>query len=240
MIKAVFFDLYNTLARFEPPREELQQKVCREFGIEVTKEGIVKGYAVADNYMVVENARSTISKRAREERRHFFGEYERKVLQGAGVDVAADVALDIFKAIQKIPYDLAPFDDSAQCLEAIKERKLNAGLITNIFGDIQETCNKLGLSSYLDVAVTSEEVQLEKPHPSIFRAALQKAGVEPAEAVHVGDQYNSDVVGARGVGMTPILIDRDGLQNHVNDCIKVSGLMEVLDYLQALVLLRAV
>ena len=231
MIKAVFFDLYNTLACFEPPREELQQRVCREFGIEVTKEGIIKGYVAADNYMVLENAKSTISKRSREERRRFFGEYERKILQGAGVDLAADLALDIFKTIQKIPYDLAPFEDSVQCLEAVKEKKLNTGVITNIFGNILETCDKLGLSSYLDVAVTSEEVQSEKPDPSIFRAALQKADVEPTEAVHVGDQYNSDVVGARGVGMTPILIDRDGLQTHVNDCIKVRGLMEVLNYL---------
>ena len=69
----------------------------------------------------------------------------------------------------------------------------------------------------------------QKPHPPIFEAALRKAGVHPSEAVHVGDQYNSDVVGARGVGIKPVLIDRDGLMCRVDDCIKVRGLMEVLD-----------
>ena len=54
--KAVFFDMYNTLAGFRPSRYEVQSEACREFGIEVTPAGIVQGYAAADAYMTEQNA----------------------------------------------------------------------------------------------------------------------------------------------------------------------------------------
>ena len=51
MVKAVFFDVYNTLAGFQPSRYEIQSRACADFGIKVTPEGILTGYAVADAYM---------------------------------------------------------------------------------------------------------------------------------------------------------------------------------------------
>ena len=54
MIKAVFFDFYNTVGRFWPPREELQATACGEFGIEVTPDGVDVGYSLADAYMARE------------------------------------------------------------------------------------------------------------------------------------------------------------------------------------------
>ena len=74
MIKAVFFDMYNTLSRFEPRREVLQQRVCREFGIEVSELGIIKGYLVADDFMALENGRRHLAKRSQAERQAFFAE----------------------------------------------------------------------------------------------------------------------------------------------------------------------
>ena len=169
MIKAVFFDMYNTLVRFEPRREELQQKVCREFGIEVTKRGILIGYAAADDYMARENALSPLFKRSRDERRDFFGEYERLVLAGADAKVSAEQAGEIFRAIGKIPYDLAAFEDAAPTLNAIKERGVTTGLITNLNRDVWELCEKLALAPHLDFAVTSDEAGAEKPHPAFSR-----------------------------------------------------------------------
>ncbi|MFQ5872914.1 MAG: HAD family hydrolase, partial [Dehalococcoidia bacterium] len=145
-IKAVFFDMYNTLARFDPPREELQQRVCKEFGIEVSKRGILQGYVAADDYMAQEHGRNPLTKRSREEQRQFFSEYQRLVLQGADTDVSRELAGEIFGAIRKIPYDLALFDDAIPCLEEVKERGVKVGMITHIYRDIGEVCDRLGLS----------------------------------------------------------------------------------------------
>jgi putative hydrolase of the HAD superfamily len=79
--------------------------------------------------------------------------------------------------------------------------------------------------------VTSKEVGVDKPNPLIFQAALQRAVVDASEAVHVGDQYKMDVVGARGVGINPILIDRYNLYPEVSDCPRIRNLSELADYL---------
>lgn len=223
--------MYNTLVRFEPRREELQQRVCKDFGIEVTKRGILQGYAVADDYMARENACDPLFKRTRDEQREFFSEYERLILEGAGAKVSGEKAGEIFRAIRKIPYDLAAFEDAAPSLKAVKDRGVKTGLITNLNRDVWELCEKLGLAPHLDFTVTSDEAGAEKPHPGIFEAAMKKAGVKPEEAIHVGDQYNADVVGAQRAGIGAILIDRDGVQGHVDFQPKIRGLAEVVEFL---------
>jgi putative hydrolase of the HAD superfamily len=89
----------------------------------------------------------------------------------------------------------------------------------------------VGLESYLDVIVTAEDVGADKPDPPIFLAALERAGVDASEAVYIGDQYETDIVGARGVGIKPILIDRYDLMPEVSDCPRIHSLSEVVQYL---------
>ena len=232
MFKAVFFDLYNTLAKFDPAREYLQQQVCAEYGIQVTHDGITKGYVAADDFMARENGKHHLAKRTEEARKEFFAEYEHLILLGAGVDVPAPLAGDIFQKIQTIPYHLALYDDAIPCIQALKSRGAIVGMITNIYADLHRTCARLGLTDCLDFWVTSKEAGSEKPHPAIFEMALSKAGVPAADTVHVGDQYYSDVTGARGVGITPVLIDRAGLSNNM-DCTVIQGLSEVPDILHS-------
>ena len=64
-------------------------------------------------------------------------------------------------------------------------------------------------------------------------AALERATVAPEEAVHVGDQHRSDVLGARAVGIHPVLIDRGGWHANVNDCTKIATLDELAPVLAA-------
>ncbi len=233
-IKAVFFDLHNTLARFDPPPVEVQLAVCRELGIPVSPEGIAKGYALADDFMAQEEAAHPLIQRNREERRSFFGQYERLVLQGAGVELSPEKALDVFRRVQRRPLDLALFEDVRPALEALLASKKTLGLITNInlglAGDdrgIQEITARLGLDRYLRFAVTSQEIGASKPHPPIFLAALQRAGVQPHEALHVGDQYRSDIVGALGVGIGAVLLDRASMHADFQECPRITSLSEL-------------
>ena len=59
--------------------------------------------------------------------------------------------------------------------------------------------------------------------------ALERAGVRASEAVYVGDQYETDVVGARGGGINPVLIDRYDLLTKVSDCPRIHSLTELLN-----------
>ena len=97
---------------------------------------------------------------------------------------------------------------------------------------MSQLCRDLGMAPYLDFCLTSEEVGVEKPDPAIFVAALDRAGVKPGEAVHVGDQPRSDLVGARGAGLHAVLLDRGGWHRDVDNCLHISGLTELDDLLQ--------
>ena len=227
MIKAVFFDFYNTLVCFWPPLDEIQQASCRELGLRVSKGGIRKGYAVADEFMNRENATMPLADRSSEERDRFFTEYERLILQGAGLNVSTRLAQQVWQMAIQVPKDLDLFDDVIPGLDLLKRRGIVLGVISNLRRDMKVLCKQLGLEPYLDLCVTSAEAGAEKPHPPIFLAALQQACVRPAEAVHVGDQYESDVQGARGVGMIPVLLDREDLYENVNDCSRIASIPEL-------------
>jgi putative hydrolase of the HAD superfamily len=69
---------------------------------------------------------------------------------------------------------------------------------------IRVVLDRVGLAPYLQRAEFSDDVGLRKPHPEIFHRTLSALGVAPAEAAHVGDDVNTDVAGARGVGMRAI------------------------------------
>ena len=227
MVKAVFFDFYNTLVRFWPPLDEIQQASCRELGLNVGKKGIREGYASADEFMSEENAKEPLAERSPEERDRFFAEYERVILKGAGVDVSLRLAEQVWQMAIRVPKDFSLFDDVVPALELLKKRGILLGVISNLRRDMGDLCEQLGLTPYLNFCVTSAEAGAEKPHPPIFRAALKRAEVRPEEAVHVGDQYKADVQGARAIGITPVLLDREGWYEDVNDCSKIATLPEL-------------
>ena len=227
MIKAIFFDFYNTLAYFWPPLEEIQEASTRELGLNIDKSGIRMGYAAADLHMSRENARSPLADRSPKEKDAFFTEYERIILQGAGLDVTPDMAWQVWRVAVQVPKRFAPFDDVVPALKQLRGRGITVGLITNLRQDMHTLTTELGISPYLDFWVTSVEVGAEKPHPPIFAAALERARVAPAEAVHVGDQHGADVEGARAVGIAPVLLDREGVYPDVRDCPVIATLPEL-------------
>jgi HAD superfamily hydrolase (TIGR01549 family) len=230
-IKAVFFDFYNTLGRFDPPREELQAVACGELGIQVTPQGITLGYALADAYMAREVAALPLRRRDRQGVKDFFTEYECLVLRGAGVEVSLEVGLKVSTRLRDLSYGFALYDDVIPTLDVLKKQGFILALLSNNEGDINKLCERVGLSPYLAFAINSEGAGLAKPHPAIFLDALKRAQVEPHETLHVGDQYEADVKGAQGVGIHPVLLDRDGLKTDVQDCPRIEGLPELMDLL---------
>ena len=234
MLTTVFFDLYGTLAGFAPSRYLVQSEACAEFGIELSPEGVLAGYALADAFMARENSVSPLRTKDPEEKEKFFAEYERLVLQGSGVEVEKDIAARIWERVRQVPYDLALFDDVVPTLRTLKERGLRLGMLSNMDRKGSDLAAHLGLAEFLDSAVTSSEVSIEKPHAGIFLAALERAGASAEESVHVGDQPTSDVEGALGVGMQAVLLDRDGNHEGYERCPRIESLSELADVLESM------
>ena len=227
MIQAIFFDFYNTLGKFYPPRDKLQSSACANFGINITKKGIDKGYALADAFMASVKSHGPLTDLTDTEREEFFAEYENLILKGAGAKVSKDIAYKIWLRIQKMEYGIILFDDVLPTLDLLNQQGLTLGLISNIGGDIRKLIYDLKLSLYIDFTVVSSEVGHEKPHPAIFLSALDKAQVQPSEAIHIGDQIEADVKGARAVGINPVLIDRYSTNQHYTDHPRIKSLIDI-------------
>lgn len=211
--------------------DEIQQASCRELGLQVSKEAIDRGYSVADVYFNQENATRPLSTRTEDERLAFFSRYEQIILENAGIPVSLDLAKQIWKIAISVPKDFIAFEDVIPSLSALRTAGYRLGVLTNLRRDMDLLCDRLGLAPYLDFCVSSAETGAEKPHAPIFLAALEQMAAAPAEAVHVGDQYSSDVLGARAVGMHSVLIDRGSWNTQVNDCPKIGSLAELLSLL---------
>jgi putative hydrolase of the HAD superfamily len=233
MIKAIFFDWFNTLAYYYPPREGLHALACSELGISVDAGKLTRSLVQADQFWFGEEARYPIKMRSPQEQKEFCIQYERLVLQGAEIVIDDEPAWQanqrVWKLVENAGFTL--YDDVLPTLNELKRRGLTLGLISNLRKDMLAICRELKLEPLIDFVVTSAEVGADKPQPAIFQAALQRAKVAPSEAIHVGDQYNSDVIGAQQVGIKPILIDRYHIFDETVDCPKINRLDELWHYL---------
>ena len=107
MIKAVFFDFYNTLVRFWPSVADIQETACQELGLFVNKEAVRQAYIEADKFFNEENGILPISSRSIQGRNSFFAQYEQLILKGAGLDVPLKKALQVWERVDHAPKDLA-------------------------------------------------------------------------------------------------------------------------------------
>jgi putative hydrolase of the HAD superfamily len=232
MIKAAFFDLYQTLVRYEPPREELQAMVLKDFGIDVVSELFRRPMVIADQFLYQELARFPLSQRSEKDKTALYARHQEILLKEAGLEISEQVVLGLLGKMRQFDTKLVLFDDVVPALTDLKNRGLILGLVSNVDHDITPLLDELGLTPLLQVVVTSQDVGCNKPQPGIFHEALRRAGVHASEAVYIGDQYEVDIVGANNAGMKGLLLDRGGFLDDTPGCPKVRSLIQVREQLR--------
>jgi putative hydrolase of the HAD superfamily len=93
-------------------------------------------------------------------------------------------------------------------LATLRAQGLRLGLVSNAYTPgalMRRTLDALGLAGYLDAAVFSSEIGVRKPHPRIYETVLDALGVQPHDAVFVGDRVREDVEGPAALGMRTVL-----------------------------------
>jgi HAD superfamily hydrolase (TIGR01493 family) len=104
------------------------------------------------------------------------------------------------------PANWTPYPDTAAVLAGLTRRGIKTAVVSNIAFDIRDAFRTLGAYDDVDEYVLSFEVGAVKPNPEIFRIALQRLGVDPADALMVGDSEEADG-GALAVGCAFELVD---------------------------------
>ena len=126
---------------------------------------------------------------------------------GGDADTAHEAAVEM-TAAWELHEHFELYEDALPVLDELRAAGLKLGLVSNTGRDLEEFVRHHGLD--VDVAIGSRSHGFTKPHASIFRAALERLGVAPERAAMIGDSPDDDVEGARALGMTAFLLDRDG------------------------------
>ena len=135
--------------------------------------------------------------------------FDAAIMAGAGMP---DVPDSFYRSVEirfARPDSWAVFADVAPALARFAAAGIRLAIVSNWVWDGPRLVAELGLADRFSTIVISDRVGYGKPHPAIFRAALDAVGVPADRALHVGDSYAKDVLGAEGVGMAAMLLTRD-------------------------------
>ncbi len=116
-------------------------------------------------------------------------------------------AVSVGQLMDSIAFEAYP--DAAPAMDELRAMGLRLVCVSNWDCNLPAVLAGIGLAGRFDGIVASATAGVRKPDPAIFRRALELAGCEAAEAVHVGDSPE-DVHGAEAAGIRVLRIDRDG------------------------------
>lgn len=145
-----------------------------------------------------------------ERNEEFWNDYSQKFLLAFGCDphLTETIALEINRVIlhEFKPVDTVA-DDVFPTLDYLKDHNYRLAIVTNREKSCQEQLDRLGLAPYFELTIVSGEINLFKPDKAIFKYTLDLMGITPDEAIYVGDNYFTDIIGAQQAGILPVLID---------------------------------
>ncbi|GLP64471.1 hydrolase [Streptomyces sp. TUS-ST3] len=105
-----------------------------------------------------------------------------------------------------LPAAWEPYPDAAEVLQALRERGIKVGVVSNIGWDLRPVFRAHGLDPYVDVYVLSYEHGIQKPDPRLFKTACTALGSEPGDVLMVGDDRRADG-GAAALGCAVHFVD---------------------------------
>lgn len=222
-INTVFFDFGDTLGEITHSVLEIWLAAAAEHGLILQQDAPLEALKAADKVC------SPKVYEYKGRMPEFWSLYDAFVLNKLGVsDRDGDLSRMIGSAFLDAKKWLRVFPETHSVLSKLKQRRYALGKISNNTDEIFDRMRSLDLVRYFDTITYSQEAGAEKPDPAPIKLALSRAGRVPHECLHVGDSYEMDVVGAREVGIEPVLVDRK-MRYSGTDCVTIRNLDGILN-----------
>jgi putative hydrolase of the HAD superfamily len=210
-VEVVFLDVGNTLLRAEPHVEVRYATTAAAHGIHAPAAEIKlrfrslwKGYAAKRAERLF-----TTDRQATKALWHGFvaDVFAPWAEPGPTFDAFFDQLYDEFAS----PKAWTLFEDVLPTLEGLRARATRLAVISNWDMRLPEMLDAMALTPYFEQVLVSALEGLEKPARELFERGCQRMSVAPERALHVGDSFEEDVLGALGAGLHAALIDRGQL-----------------------------
>jgi putative hydrolase of the HAD superfamily len=225
---AVLFDFSGTLFRIESAESWLRE-VLAEAGLSLDEPGFLQVAQALDRVGALPGGTHPVERIPDElvqvwEIRDQSAELHRAAYTGVARQVPLpDPALyDALYDRHMTPGAWAPYPDAPEVLRALRARGIGVGVVSNIGWDLRPVFREHGLDPYVDTYVLSYEHGIQKPDPRLFATACAALGVEPRDALMVGDDRRADG-GAAALGCGVHFVD------HLPVAERPDGLRPVLD-----------
>lgn len=149
-----------------------------------------------------------------EDEEALFAQWNRAYLESIGAEVTDGNVAALSAAFRRLDMWTRPAPGAPEGLAALRRAGVKMAVVSNADGHVERVLREVGLcqvgdgrGTAVDAVIDSTVVGVAKPDPRIFRIALDRLGVEPERAVHVGDIVGADVAGARAAGVRPLHFD---------------------------------
>lgn len=241
-IRAVIFDLGNTLVYFDGRWPQVVSQAERELAQALTENDFDLDAEMVETLF---SQRMRTYRQAREDDlvEHSTAVVLRGVLDELGYSQVPD---DVLRQVIARLYAVSqrhwlPEEDAVPTMQALRERGYLMGMVSNAGddADVQTLVDKAGVRRYLDFVVSSAAVGIRKPDPRIFNFALECWGLPPEQVAMVGDTLEADILGANQAGIFSIWITRrvdmaeaESIRAHIHPDAEIGSLAELLDLLE--------
>nr|CAD1833447.1 unnamed protein product [Ananas comosus var. bracteatus] len=189
--KALLVDAVGTLLEPAQPMAQIYRKIGEKYGVEYSEDEILQRYRWA-----YEQPWGKSRLRYVDDGRPFW-QYIVSSSTGCS-DSQYFEELYHYYATDKAWLLCDP--DAEKVFEALRKAGVKTAVVSNFDTRLRPVLQALKCDRWFDAVAVSAEVAAEKPNPTIFLKACEFLGVEPEEAVHVGDDRRNDIWGARDAG----------------------------------------
>lgn len=227
--KTIFLDFGDTLASTDPPYIFRIAMAMREAGLDISDREFEIEYFRAD-YTLYLKYKSRGGINPKEHRDWFFPIIYSSLFPSGDVD---RFRRRVRSAMSEIEFTRSALPEVPEILDHIKGRGYRLAVISNNDGRTEEKCEEVGIRQYFDYVFDSTNLGLVKPDRAIFKYALQKFGISPDQAVHVGDMYGTDVMGGMDAGLDVIWYNKRKMEKlNENEVTEVADLAEIINLIE--------
>ena len=211
--KAVFFDVGGTLLRVHPSVGDVYATHARDFGFTGSPDDLNREFR--QEWSNMGGMESLGQQKGLDIERAFWRELVRRVFEKHGGLEDFDHYFERIYNVFLKKENWRVFEDVTESglLDQLKNNGTVLGVVSNWDSRLPEILKNIGLAPYFKFILASTVVGSAKPDAAIFEEAMQRAGVSPNEACHIGDEPLADIEGARNAGIDSILIDRNDHHN---------------------------
>ena len=204
--KAVFFDAGGTLLHPFPSVGEIYRDVALRYHCRVGAETLQRLFQ--DAWLRRDGLSDLVSHADEKIEKKWWHSLVREIFdQVGGVPDFEDFFEDLYEIFGR-PEVWRLYPGTLEVLKQLKSQKKCMGVISNWDRRLFQLCDGLDLRRYFDFILASAVFGAAKPSPKIFEEALERAGVLPHQAVHIGDSLEDDIRGARSAGLEAVLVNR--------------------------------